>query len=351
MVEANDNTTILENAFDSIRLGNKYEDAKEFWKATQSFEDARRLLNDLSIQNASSESTEEHQKLTELYKQQAAEYLNRARNCFVNDLKQDCKLDEYGSVDSDSSSFHQERCELFSEEECMQRISLFGRLFVKDLSDLPINQISSQRDDFNIEDKESSLEDRFMQLNKSMPKTCKSDDERMRDLNRSLGRIGLSLYTDTKPAFNSAFAIDPPKSESDQIEDVIALARDEVALIGSHPYTSNITETGQSSSADDVPKNRLLLIDDVSYDEDLSDNDGDSTEDDADVDFTPETCKELQEIVAEVQLSMAELNALLDVDKDGDAAIQFDQISGKRALKKAISLLFQVKKKWNVHEN
>jgi hypothetical protein len=339
----------LEKAFDSIRIGNEYESVNDFWKAAHFFEDAQRLLHSLSLQNPPADSTEENDKIASLLKEQSMEYLTRARNCFINALKNECKLGACSSVDSSSQALHLESGILLSDEECIERISLFGMLFAKALSDIPIIQGCSNQNDIKIEEQESSLEDRLLQLNKSLPPSCKSEEERLRQLNRSLGRIGLSLYSDTKP-LSGAFAIDAPKSEFDQIEDVIAQAKDEATLIGSFTETGNTTETGQSSRADDIPKNNLLCVDDVSDTESPSDVDDESSGNEEKADLTPEICRELHDSVAEVQVSLAELNAFLEVDKDGYATIQFDQASGKRILKQSMSLLFQVKKKWDEHE-
>ena len=64
-------------------------------------------------------------------------------------------------------------------------MKLFGCLFAKE-----------PEDPKTIHEQESSLEARLQELNASLPAAFKTEKERMRDLNRGLARLGLSLIPD-----------------------------------------------------------------------------------------------------------------------------------------------------------
>ena len=57
----------------------------------------------------------------------------------------------------------------------------------------------------------------------------KTSEERMDDLNKGLNRLGLSLYPQKQP-FERFMKEEMPKDEDEQVEGIMAQARDEVAI-------------------------------------------------------------------------------------------------------------------------
>jgi hypothetical protein len=334
----------LEKAFELIAKGNDQEESNLWWDATVSFDRAREILVALSMCHPSPETPDEHQKIYALYQQQSIVYLHRARKTMIRAMTEENESDQNNT---DSQPKNLLLYQKLSDDECLERMSLFGRLFAKEISELPQQQIA-----LPIEEQESSLEGRLRDLNSSLPKGLKSEEERMREINRGLGRLGLSLYSasdERNKPFGGVFAIEPPKSESDQIADVIAQVKDEIAVMGPSlgEETTTATEADGSNSA--VRKFVLSSMDSqiVNSDEDESDIENEFDHDDDEKELTADDCKEMQLKLADAQATLSELIAMFDVDSGGDAPIQFDQGSGKLALKKARIILLQVTKKWN----
>jgi hypothetical protein len=370
--------TELEKVFELLRKGNDDEDNKLFWNAVHSFTEAQKILkllanprtnknNNLSTSIASTldenvmtpEEAEKFQ-ITTLYQQQAELYFNRARTCLINALTDEANFDRQQqpneTVEEASNTkglllFHQK----MSDEQCIERIKLFGTLFAKELVDLPIQQYFKDLS-VPIEEQQSTLEGRLRDLNQSLPVGFKTDDERMRIINKGLSRLGLSsIYTDSdKPKpFVSVFPIEPVKSETDQIADVISQAHDEVALLGSISKTATTTEAGEATGGTEGMDGMKLKVNNVSFkaedstDEDESDIEKELDEDDDDAELAPEVCRDIQDKLADAQTALAELMAMFEVDTEGDAAIQFDQGLGKNTLKRSRISLLQVTRAWN----
>lgn len=187
-----------------------------------------------------------------------------------------------------------------------------------------------------------------MELNATIPKGFKTSDERMQDINRGLNRLGLSLYTEgpTKPK------VEPTKSTSQQVADIIAQASDEVAMertTGSTLLTND--QEGENSE--------VVLSDDSD-----SINSGDD-DDSVLSDEIPklQNVQKIRDQVAAAQAKLAELVALMDtipsVEEEEEAALDsqdkltsspssFDPAFGKKTLKDANDSLRKALKLWKV---
>jgi hypothetical protein len=259
-------------------------------------------------------------KIVLLYKQQANEYRARARKCFVQALEKDS--------DEDFAA-------MLSDEEAMSRIDLFAHLYSK-----PAMIVSSTRQqaDANVQELQSSLEDRLMQLNKSLPQGFKTSDERMRDINRGLNRLGLSFYSNADPApttsVTSSMQLSQStiKSESEQVDDLIAQAKDEATLMGD-PVAVTDHASAASSSSNTASGDAVISY----FESMLAAADANDETDD----LTPDVVEEIRDCVAEVQASLAELMALLSESiqsndgDDDDSTVLLDRTTAKQMLQQA----------------
>jgi len=212
-------------------------------------------------------------------------------------------------------------------------------------------QFKQQQDDDDDGDnsralqKQMSLEERLMELNANLPKEFKSSGERIQDLNSGMKRLGLGMYTDdNKP---NPLKVEAPRSAAQQVEDIIAQAKDEVALL---KHDGGGDDDHDDSISDNAP---------------FSDDDDDDSEA-----FLSDDVVELQNVakirnqVAAAQAKLAELVALLDtipaaadekeeaeLQENGDAkgaGSSFDPAYGKKVLKDSRQSLHQALKLWKV---
>jgi hypothetical protein len=119
----------------------------------------------------------------------------------------------------------------------------------------------------SVKEKTSMLEERLMELNASLPSGFKSDKERLADINRGLGRLGLSLYPNSNHGTSSN--IQPPQSEEDQVAEIIAQAKDQVryeqptetkeaTVASANDDSSSTSISSQESSDDSISVDDLL---------------------------------------------------------------------------------------------
>ena len=316
----------VEQIFALIQQGNASEDAGDVWEASDAFCQAQESLQKLSDSAASAEEKDGAEKQAEgdnkialLYRQQSLEYLARAQKCFVKALENEAQKKKSGQTES------------LSDEEALSRIDLFAHLFSKP------DVIKQQTEMANVQEQQSSLEDRFMQLNQSLPQGFKTSAERERDINRGLGRLGLSLYSNSDVGISSKLAasLDKNKSEGEQVDDIIAQAKDEVALAGDGGATSTDTAIDGSASGDAVSFFESILADSEIGDE----NDGSDIDQVDKVEgegLTLEDADELRDKIADAQTSLSELVALLNGNtNDDDSVVLLDRVSAKRLLKEA----------------
>lgn len=319
-VDSTSNRSALEEAFRFIQKGNDQSEARDYWMAAENYSQAQRMLQRLCLEAPLQVSNnEEKTKIAALYRQQSADYLRRARDSLVSALKQetadDQKMMGIGTNRQDSTSSGDAVSQstlltTLSDQECVHRMKIFGRLFAIEPED-PKTTLEQQ----------SSLEARLQELNDSLPSAFKSEKERMRDLNRGLARLGLSLYPNSPEQQEQphvfGIADSMPKTDSEQLDWIIAQAKDEVADV-----TSDVL-------LDDDDEDELSL-------------------DDEDANLTAEVCKDMHNKLVAAQVSLSKLIALFEVDQGNDAEIQFNQSRGKKVLKDTRLLLRQVTEKWNV---
>jgi hypothetical protein len=323
------NDDCLEEAFRLIQEGNDQAETKGHWKAADSYSRAQSILQQLAEQSKIiPKPNADQEKIAALYFQQSAEYLQRARGELVSALQYETGDDRKIDTSQGSSSNNG-----LSDEECAYRMKIFGRLFAKELED-PKTVLEQQL----------SLEARLQELSDSLPATFKSEKERMRGLNRGLARLGLSLYQEPEQQVQVFGVTDAvPKSESEQVDLIIAQAKDEVAIAGG-PIMND------SALAEAVASGKLVATDALpKIDVEDDDNDGSAvtfSTDGEDADLTPAIRNDLHNKLVAAQVSLSELVALFEVDQDNDATIDFEQTRGKHLLKDARLLLRQVTEKW-----
>lgn len=365
----------LNTAFKLIEEGHHHKEKAEHWLASRKYAEAAQRL--AQLRKRQPHDTTEQIKIATLYHTQAIEFLKAARLSLVAALQQDTMSDHGGSDEtsqrpptsqnndpppllhtnnsdnkiaqiSDISSLLQ----TLTEKDFQNRLELFGRLFAKEELLLPSLSSSNQQ---SVEDEASKLEERLLQLNNSIPRFLKTEAEKIRDLNRGLRRLGLatvespSSTTTTQSALFSPTAtttIVPPKSETDQVNDIINQVKDEVimnhgellaeqALLpptsGSQPQDENIEEDIVVSAHDDDDEDEV--------------EDNEAEEDNANL--TSDVCRSIYDKLLSVQVSLAELIALFEVDAGGDAEIEFDPSRGRHLLNDARAQLKMVQEQWD----
>ncbi|OEU20866.1 hypothetical protein FRACYDRAFT_234498 [Fragilariopsis cylindrus CCMP1102] len=120
-------------------------------------------------------------------------------------------------------------------------------------------------------DQQWSLEERLQNLNKTLPSSFKSTDERMSEVNKGLNKLGLSLYTQKEPF--ARFATEElPKSEEEQIDEIMNQATDEanvedqIIINNNNQSTKEVEEDENFEDSDDDDddddEGDLLLDDD-----------------------------------------------------------------------------------------
>ena len=367
-------TVTVEQAFALIHDGNDSKDKGQLWSASDSFCRASETLEQLATSQvttattaAASEGTqsqnekeEEEKQICRLYREQSVEYRHRARQCFVRALEQEAATSKSAKEEEEAS---------ISDEEALSRIDLFAHLFSKPHL-LP--QPQPQQD---ITEQQTSLEERLSQLNDALPQGFKTSDERMRDINRGLNRLGLQLYSNsdednsndntTANRLMMAANLNSNKSEIEQVDDIIDQAKAEVAMMNSATTdeakaaaAASLSRATSSSLHYSADSSSVSLDDDVaSYfesmlaaDEQNGANDNEKQDADANNEndndnnnnngIAPETIDSIRDHVADAQTSLAELMVLLAAeetqDDDDDSVVQIiDRDSARELLKQA----------------
>ena len=347
--QGQDGNQILEETFSSIERGNELEKKEEYWKATDAFIKAHGLLRQLSsckdVDTAESPdpTADNTQKVIQLYKQQATDYFNKSRQTLIKALLQESDTGKMKPSNDDGND-SVDTMNGISEETSHLRLVLFATLFAREEDLLNLKEKDKPGTTSEpVAEQQTSLEERLLALNKSLPSGFKTSDERMRDINQGLNRLGLSLFSSSSNNIHSPLD-QPMKSETEQVDDIIAQAKDEVEMSRHHPLSSTVNSTflgnidQTSPSADDV------FLDD-SGDSDLLD-DGD-IDDDENVGFSKEDIDPIRNLVNEAQSSLAQLNSLLDAGADDeDDDILFDQKTARKSLIDARLALQHATQKW-----
>jgi hypothetical protein len=237
-------SSYLDKAFELIEEGNKLETKEEHWQAAAKYGDACLLLNKLADEAPS--NTDEEKKIIELYTTKSRHYRQVGRTSLLNALRREQERDTNSESDDVVVSS-------ISMPQAERRIRTFSILFSKTTE--------------SVKEKTSMLEERLMELNASLPSGFKSDKERLADLNRGLGRLGLSLYPNSN--HGSASNIQPPQSEEDQVAEIIAQAKDQVryeqptetkeaTVASANDDSSSTSISSQESSDDSISVDDLL---------------------------------------------------------------------------------------------
>lgn len=274
----------LDKAFELIEEGNALESKGNYWKSAQSFGQAMTLLEKLA--ESSPSNTEEQEKIVELYRQKSRHYRATARESLIQALQ---KEKEQDSTSEDGTTL----VSGISMKEAESRVDTFSLLFSRTVED--------------IGEKTNSLEERLMELNASLPSGFKTSKERMADINRGLGRLGLSLYPNSD--HGSSTDVQPPLSEDEQIEHIIAQAKDEVRF---NPPTTTVED---GKNATETP------LDDGGSDDDSSTSDSEMSDDSVSLDDLVDdpvldNHKAIRHKVVKAQVKLAELVALLNTEPD-----------------------------------
>jgi hypothetical protein len=150
-------------------------------------------------------------------------------------------------------------------------------------------------------DQQWSIEERLQELNNSLPSGFKTSEERMAEINKGLNKLGLSLYTQKEPfaRFHDAVV---PKSDDEQVEEIMAQAKDEVEL---ERHLGSV-----AASATARPSDSYEDGDDDDDDDDDADQPGDELLEDDQL-----AIKKIRNRVIRAQIKLVELVALLDEAK------------------------------------
>jgi hypothetical protein len=220
----------LDKAFELIKKGNAFEKSGNHWGAADSYGHAMMLLQQLA--NSSGDDSDEEQcKIHRLYTTKSREYRKCARECLIKAL--------VFEKEQDSQSEELPLAAMVSDAEAGRRADIFSMLYSRTVEE-------------DAGEKTSKLEERLMELNASLPSGFKTDTERLKDINRGLNRLGLSLYSSSD---HQTFSVEPPASEEAQVEQIIAQAQDEVNYTKPEQHKpacgSSETSVDASDSEDD----------------------------------------------------------------------------------------------------
>jgi hypothetical protein len=284
---SNDEGNKLDKAFELLLQGKSLQVKGEHWNAADCLVQARILLQDLAKEQPT--STEEEQKIGKLYDEQAIEYLHQSRQCLIEAMKSE--------TDREAKPGSTFAMSLLTDEQAETRIRTFYSLFSR-----PVNiqggSPSKQEEEKNVIDQQWSIEERLLDLNKSLPSGFKTSEERMGEINRGLNKLGLSLYDQREPF--SRLQEEIPKSTEEQVDDIIAQAQDEVTF-------DKKFGSGPNDAAQKVDDN------------DDSDSNNDSVESEDEEDYLLDdrvlAVKKIRKRAVKTQVKLAELIALLDQAK------------------------------------
>lgn len=284
---SNEGGNKLDKAFELLHQGKSLQSKGEYWNAADCLVQARIILQDLAKQHPT--STEEEQQIAKLYDEQALEYLHQSRQCLIEAMKSETEHEA-----KPGSTF---AMSLLTDEQAEIRIRTFYSLFSRPVT-IQEGPPSKKEEEKNVIDQQWSIEERLLDLNKSLPSGFKTTDERMGEINRGLNKLGLSLYDQREPF--SRLQEEIPKSTEEQVDDIIAQAQDEVGF-----------DKKFGSGPTDGP-NKV-------EDNDDSDGNDDSVESEDEDDYLFDdrvlAVKKIRKRAIKAQVKLAELIALLDQAK------------------------------------
>lgn len=324
----------LQKVFELIKEGKAKEVDAEYWAAVDFFAQAQKLLTKLyTIAKMETGNDEEEQaKIANLYQQQSREYLHRARKCFIQALQLENEQDEkYREARHDEPlDTHPPKFTTITQEEAEKRLEIFTVLFSKESQ--RVGSAAKDEDDVEVDDKQSLLEERLMELNKSIPHGFKTSAERIVEINQGLRRLGLASYTEENRKELESLR---PKSTHEQVADIIAQAKDEVK------FDIHNEEPGVHKAIDH---------DDDDETSDADDDDEEGTESGFDDNDILLHRKAIRKQVVEAQIELANLVALLDKEQvpldHAKAENEVDLLRGKKSLSDARRYLGKAIKLW-----
>ena len=268
----------LDKAFELIEEGNELETKEEHWQASAKYSDACTLLNKLADEAPS--TTDEEQKIIQLYQKKSRHYRQVGRKSLMKALQTEHERD----AESNGSTLV---VSSLSAQQAERRIRTFSILFSKTAE--------------SVGEKTSMLEERLMELNASLPSGFKTENERLADINRGLGRLGLSLYPNSN--HGSSSHVQPPQSEEDQVAQIIAQAQDQAR------YETPATETNDAASVSKDDSSSSGISSQESSDDSIS-------ADDLLDEPTFKNRKAIRHEVIKAQVKLAELLAMISTEPD-----------------------------------
>lgn len=401
-----DNDNSIERAFQLLEEARSVESSGDYWTATKKFVEAHEVLNHLAV--TSPRLTDDEMKTVELFQGKSLEYFHRSRQCFIDALRTEKTVDEQRkesttstddvktlvavddgnkkdedglpiAPDAPPSRSTKNKSFTYSnldDEEAKTRIETFITLFSKPVASMmPTMNMNNNNDTedgqngsfVEHEKKPQSLEERLAALNESLPSVYKTADERLEEINRTMNKLGLSVYPQSKP-FSRFEDHHQEKSEDEQIDEILAMAQDQAGLakqLQQEKQDSRGRENIPSTSDVDVECN----------DDDIdSDDDDDEVGDELVLDDCQLAVMKIRRRVVKAQAKISKLVALLDqaesslkeedveeeekirrgtngdddsIDSIPKVPAEFFLASGKKQLKEAHKDLRKALQRWN----
>ena len=273
----------IETVLNRIQQGNDYETQNESWEAAHCFGDAMRQLFQLAIQMTP--QTDEEERILELYQAQCREYLHRGRQTLIRAMVDEDSKD-VSDKDGDPTFI------TLTDDEAKKRVQLFSTLFSKELEEGVPQDDLDLPDVSELSEQQSTLEARLKSLNSSLIPSLKTEEERLKDIDRGLKGLGIHVQSHAE----KSPTIEIPVSTDDQVANIIAQAKDEVRLgIG----------------------NKAEELDDIAYSDDDGTSDNQEDEEDYNLsmdDDVPKLLhkKKIRNSVVKAQLRLTQLLVLLD---------------------------------------
>jgi len=281
----------VEATFALLTAARKLESIGDFWLATEKYVQAHKLLTLLADEkNSEIETLPEHnqeatQQVAKLYASQADEYWKQSRKCLIKAMEEE---------NSD------ENCNELNDDQARARNRSFAVLFSKPTTEEPVAEAAVPEED-EAPPQPEDLESRLRALNQSLPSGFKSVSERMSDVNKGLGKLGVSsVYTQSNP---NRFEDEIEKDEDEQIEEILAQAQDEVMMDKTEKENAN----GETGAATTIIK-KIIDDDDGST---IGDSDSEHSEGDELLDNDQMGMKVIHKKVAKAQAKLAELAAMV----------------------------------------
>ena len=287
----------VEATFALLTAARKLESNSEYWLATEKYvrahkllvlleEEKRKEVEDMTKNNTKADELEGAQQIAKLYKSQAEEYWKQSRKCLLQAMEKELT----------------KTCdEPLDDDQARARNSSFAALFSKPIEAPPKE-----------EPKADDIESRLRALNQSLPSNFKSVQERMSDVNRGLGKLGVSsVYTQPQSSYNH-LEDQLEKDEDEQIEEILAQAKDQV-LMDKMNQDAPHTTTSQKPVDDND-------------DSTIGDSDSENSEDDLHLDNDQLGMKVIHKQVTKAQAKLMELLKFVEKAQTKRAKEEEDEI-------------------------